>query len=244
MLIDNARGEYSKSELYRQLPTFVAFHYQCSRKSTSNQIAEVFERAIERQTRAKQEGANILCFVFMDEAGLPEEGRESLKVLHYYLKSSMNVQTAVGFVAISNHVLDAAKTNRCNLLMRNPPDHNELFDITVGCFQMTVDPSQCICYVTSEENSTSEYATIISSKTAHLFGLFDHLCESFESCVAGSDHPKTKVTKIVEFIEFFGLRVYMYAIKLLGRLASNCRTVNKAMLKDALESISMDHLKG
>ena len=78
----------------------------------------MFERAIQRQnawdntTGGKSEaGSGSLrrtAVVFMDEAGLPEEAKESLKVLHYYLDDPN-----VAFVAISNRPLDAAKMNRC-----------------------------------------------------------------------------------------------------------------------------------
>jgi hypothetical protein len=47
----------------------------------------------------------------MDEAGLPEESKESLKVLHYYLERHMSIKAKVAFVAITNHALDAAKSN-------------------------------------------------------------------------------------------------------------------------------------
>ena len=77
----------------------------------------MFERAIQRQnawdnaTGGKSEaGSGSLrrtAVVFMDEAGLPEEAKESLKVLHYYLDDP-----SVAFVAITNRPLDAAKMNR------------------------------------------------------------------------------------------------------------------------------------
>jgi len=51
------------------------------------------------------------CLVVMDEAGLPEESKESLKVLHYYLERHMSIKAKVAFVAITNHALDAAKSN-------------------------------------------------------------------------------------------------------------------------------------
>ena len=69
----------------------------------------------------------------MDEAGLPEESHESLKViyknipwvkdyftkvLHYHLD-----QQEVAFVGITNHVLDAAKTNRAVSLFRPTASH-------------------------------------------------------------------------------------------------------------------------
>jgi hemicentin len=79
-LIDNARGEFSKASVYKAAPVMTSFHYQCSRRSTSDHIKDVFERAIERQAKSTREGSKEVSFVFMDEAGLPEEGRESLKV--------------------------------------------------------------------------------------------------------------------------------------------------------------------
>ena len=66
------------------------------------------------------------------KAGLPEDEKESLKVLHYYLEDQLNSPNRVGFVAVSNHVLDAAKTNRCLMLLREEPDENELQSIASG----------------------------------------------------------------------------------------------------------------
>eukprot|EP00965_Chrysotila_dentata_P207769 6184319-Pleurochrysis_carterae.AAC.1 len=80
IVADNARGDYSHTAVYKSMPSLVPLHYQCSRRSTSNEIKAIFERAITRQVKAKQERVNTSSFVFMDEAGLPEEGRESLKV--------------------------------------------------------------------------------------------------------------------------------------------------------------------
>lgn len=77
----------------------------------------MFERAIQRQTawdnnHSKSDDMSMgslrrTAVVFMDEAGLPEEAKESLKVLHYYLDDPQ-----VAFVAITNRPLDAAKMNR------------------------------------------------------------------------------------------------------------------------------------
>jgi hypothetical protein len=124
----------------------IPFHYQCSRRSTSGQISDVFDRAIDRQVKAVDEGLNLVCFIFMDKAGLPEEGRESLKVLHYYLEDNEN-RKRVGFVAISNHVLDAAKTNRCKLLTNSKPDHAELLEIAKGCFGSVDERSRVSCSI-------------------------------------------------------------------------------------------------
>ena len=73
----------------------------------------------------------LYVVVFMDEAGLPEERHESLKVqnsnmnialvLHAYILQALHYyldQQEVAFVAITNHILDAAKTNRAISLFR------------------------------------------------------------------------------------------------------------------------------
>ena len=68
----------------------------------------------------------------MDEAGLPEESHESLKVLHYHLD-----QREVSFVAITNHVLDAAKTNRAVSLFRPEALDEDLETLAKGCLCAT-----------------------------------------------------------------------------------------------------------
>ena len=107
---DNANGKESDSCFFRELPRLSTYHYQCSKTSTSKEIASVFDKAIQKQQIV--DSTTQKCLVFMDEAGLPEEEKESLKVLHYYLEGHMSMKAKVGFVAITNHVLDAAKSNR------------------------------------------------------------------------------------------------------------------------------------
>lgn len=108
----------------------------------------MFTRANQRQKtvdRARQQ-----CLVFMDEAGLPEEERESLKVLHYLLEGHMSSSPDVAFVCITNHILDAAKSNRCACLLRPEPDMEELSCISKGvlCQKMKGDSSsvELVCF--------------------------------------------------------------------------------------------------
>lgn len=61
------------------------FHYQCSKSSTSDEIRTVFEKAIERQRELQRVDPGRRAIVFLDEAGLPSDATESLKILHYYL---------------------------------------------------------------------------------------------------------------------------------------------------------------
>ena len=113
------KGNSSKNEELKNVDVFHAlqpFFYQCSKHTNSIEIENLFKQAIERQTICKNSHVPTYCVVFMDEAGLPEERHESLKVLHYHLDKKK--EDSVSFVAITNHALDAAKTNRAISLYR------------------------------------------------------------------------------------------------------------------------------
>ncbi|XP_065828093.1 uncharacterized protein [Oscarella lobularis] len=131
LTLTNLKGAESKKKSFRNVERFPALdphHYQCSRRSTSLEIENVFKRAISRQQNHNKSKLPINCVVFMDEAGLPEESHESLKVLHYYLDDP-----EVSFVAITNHILDAAKSNRAVNLFRPKTDVNDLQTLAKGC---------------------------------------------------------------------------------------------------------------
>ena len=131
LAIANLKGPESKRELFRDVGVFKSLdphYYQCSRRTTSNEIQTVFSRAINRQRSHSKFSLPIYCVVLMDEAGLPEESHESLKVLHYHLDKQ-----EVSFVAITNHVLDAAKTNRAVSLFRPEVSAEDLKTLAKGC---------------------------------------------------------------------------------------------------------------
>ena len=130
IVINNSKGKESQKLFYRNRPQLRATHYQCSKLSTDVEIKAAFDRAINTQKCVDKE--KVQCIVFMDEAGLPEEQRESLKVLHYYTGGHMSTKADVAFVAVSNHVLDAAKSNRVITLHRAEPDIRELKEIAHG----------------------------------------------------------------------------------------------------------------
>ena len=124
--IENLQGKESRSDTFKNtfFHSLEPFFYQCSRHTTSDEVENVFTNAIERQETYRRARLNACSVVFMDEAGLPEERHESLKVLHYFLDRKQ-----VSFVAITNHALDAAKTNRAVCLYRpktSPEDLNIL----------------------------------------------------------------------------------------------------------------------
>ena len=137
LAISNLKGPESKMPLFRDTRIFKSldpYFYQCSRRTTSKEVETVFSRAINRQRNHAQFFLPIYCVVFMDEAGLPEESHESLKVLHYHLDKQ-----EVSFVAITNHVLDASKTNRAVSLFRPEASQEDLEILAKGCF--TSDPN-------------------------------------------------------------------------------------------------------
>ena len=137
LVIANLKGQESKKEHFRDITVFRSLDphfYQCSRRTTSNEIQTVFSRAINRQHSHGKFKLPIYCVVFMDEAGLPEESHESLKVLHYHLD-----RQEVSFVAITNHVLDAAKTNRAVSLFRPEASQEDLETLAKGCLCSTPD---------------------------------------------------------------------------------------------------------
>ena len=136
----NMKGLESKVSVFRNTDIFKSLDsqvYQCSHRTTSNEVKTVFSRAINRQRSLLKVPLPVFCVVFMDEAGLPEERHESLKVLHYYLDSK-----EVSFVGVSNHALDAAKSNRALSLFRPEVSSDDLCVLAMGCFCVNPDSVQ------------------------------------------------------------------------------------------------------
>ncbi|XP_065842574.1 uncharacterized protein [Oscarella lobularis] len=117
--------------IFQDLPSLDPYYFQCSKRSATEDIKNLFRRAIERQTTFKDSNWPVNCVVFLDEAGLPEEKRGSLKVLHFYLDNPK-----VSFVASTNHILDAAKSNRAVNLLRSKTDQSDLQKLAEGCMQI------------------------------------------------------------------------------------------------------------
>jgi ATPase family associated with various cellular activities (AAA) len=190
---DNANGSDSVSRLYSRFPRLMLFHYQCSKQSTSKEISAVFDQAIARQER--NDATKSRCVVFMDEAGLPEEDKESLKVLHYLLENHMSAKAKVGFVAISNHILDAAKTNRCVMLLRQDPDDEEMLAIACGVL---------FDFQNNGHLRTREIEINRCLMQASTFA--ERLCRSYASLFQ-DNHPLSGLDT------FFGLRDFIYLLK-------------------------------
>ena len=176
LVIANLKGHESKEDSFRKTDIFHSLDpqfYQCSHRTTSNEIDTVFSRAINRQRSHSRFSLPIYCVVFMDEAGLPEESHESLKVLHYHLD-----RQEVSFVAITNHMLDAAKTNRAVCLFRPEATDKDLTTLAKGClfsepyspaskFQDDLELVVKLCPAFSKLMKKSEFN--------HFFGLRDFI---------------------------------------------------------------------
>lgn len=73
-------------------------------------------------------GAVPRVVVFVDEASLPDEKKNVLKVLHSYLD-----ECTVAFVCISNQSLDAANANRMVQVHRSVAELSDLVVLALGC---------------------------------------------------------------------------------------------------------------
>ena len=125
---DNLKGPNSPMNFCRHFDKIDTFFYQCSRYSTANDIDGVFRNAIARQHLHRETQTATRCVVFLDEAGLPEESKNSLKVLHPYLDDC-----EVSFVCISNQNLDAANANRMVKVFRSIATLDDLEVLALGC---------------------------------------------------------------------------------------------------------------
>ena len=176
LTIANLKGQESNVLHFRDTKVFRSLDphfYQCSRQTTSNEIQTVFSRAINRQQCHTKFKLPIYCVVFMDEAGLPEESHESLKVLHYYLD-----QQEVSFVAVTNHVLDAAKTNRAVSLFRPDASKEDLETLAKGYLCDTPDnpPPELKTDLETIVQFCPAFSDLINkSEFSHFFGLRDFI---------------------------------------------------------------------
>lgn len=129
---DNLLGPVNAPrEFCKQFAKLDTFFYQCSRYSTAQDIESVFNNAIARQKKHDEqnnEGQRTQCVVFLDEAGLPKESRNVLKVLHSYLD-----ERRVSFVCISNVMFDAANANRMVKVYRSKSTLEDLVILARGC---------------------------------------------------------------------------------------------------------------
>ncbi|CAB9513446.1 protein ligase RNF213 (Partial), partial [Seminavis robusta] len=229
MLADTACGEDSSNPFFREFARVCLFHYQCSRESTDKEIAAVFQRASQRQQKVDR--AKQCCVVFMDEASLPKEERESHKVLHYTLEGDSRVD--VGFVAIANHILDAAKSNRCVVLLRPKPNDKEMATIVSGLlFDRACDGT-----ILTREVELGNSIMMADSFALELTSQWTSLAESVFSSSQPSPrssnglpvHARAHMMEEAEVETFFGLRDFIYFLKAL-KSTTTSRTLTRIQI--------------
>ena len=141
LLYDSMKGDRSENDFFKNYPELLVFSYQGSKTSTSEGVKNVFNKArnclirnIERNKKNEKslniinennigkttkdfikkdkDIDSIIPVVYFDEMGLAEESPNNpLKVIHSELEYDDNEQK-VGFIGISNWILDASKMNR------------------------------------------------------------------------------------------------------------------------------------
>lgn len=197
--VANLKGKGSRKAIFQNhyiYPALEPQFYQCSRRTNSEEIRVVFKRATEAQKNRTDKNTS-LSVVFMDEAGLPERDHEPLKILHYYLEHPQ-----VSFVAITNHPLDAAKTNRAISVYRPEASASmeELSVLAKDCLGIDPQKNQKIsklCRV---------YETIMKDpRLSKFYGLRDfiyfliHLCGKIDgNSEVFSDEEKKHVLCSIE----------------------------------------------
>ena len=204
IVVSNLRGQESKNKIFRETDIFCCLDphfYQCSHHTTSNEVHTVFSRAITRQKNIGQFSLPIKCVVFMDEAGLPEHSHESLKILHHHLDNP-----EVSFVAISNTVLDASKTNRAITLFRDPTEISE--DLEVLATECLFESPGCpphnlkVYFGTVVDLSTAYTETITKLKLARFFGLRDfiHFVQYIQHKCVQSTSADLELKEVGQFV--------------------------------------------
>ena len=197
LAVSNLKGQESKKQLFRETKVFHSLDphfYQCSRRTTSNEIETVFSRAVNRQQTYTHFSLPINCVVLMDEAGLPEESHESLKVLHYHLDCQK-----VSFVAITNHMLDAAKSNRAVSLFRPEATDDDLIKLARGCLtsQQGKKVKEDLHLV---ERTCKAFSQIMEKEDLrHFFGLRDFV--HFINYLRRKRHVRHRNDVVMEAIE-------------------------------------------
>ena len=144
LVMSNCKGQGSKRIEFQDtslFPKLEPHYYQCSRRTTAREVEKVISIAGKRQDDYVAGKLPVNCVVFMDEAGLPEKHNE-LKVLHPHLDMQK-----VSIVAITNTILDAAKTNRAISLFRPASTEEDIESLTRGCLDDTVIAPNTIDYI-------------------------------------------------------------------------------------------------
>jgi hypothetical protein len=127
----NLKGKSSSRLFFQNLPAIEYTRFQGSQNTTSKELEAAFQTAISAQLKVDQVSASygiindvklsIARVLFFDEVGLTSSNRQPLKVLHFYLDKPQ-----IGFVGVSNKILDPARMNRAIVVLRENPGYKSL----------------------------------------------------------------------------------------------------------------------
>ena len=181
----NLQGEVSPKKVFRHkiMKSLDPHIYQCSKHSTTEDIKSLFKKAKSRQKQIDNSGHGAVSVVLMDEAGLPEENLQVLKVLHYHLDNP-----EVSFVALTNTILDAAKSNRAVCLFQvnaSDDDLQQLASTLMGYKDVKDVPEnikkqlQCITSVYSKEMASHNFSSIFGLRD--LMHFFSYMRKNMSS---------------------------------------------------------------
>eukprot|EP00727_Mastigamoeba_balamuthi_P014233 m51a1_g9432 hypothetical protein (4159) ;mRNA; f:408019-433718 len=200
--IDNMKGSQSPRAFYKQFAHAHPFRYQCSEQSTDTEIESTYVSATSRQetfdsSRIGQ--SQQRCVVLLDEAGLPSERKESLKVVHYKLDHPV-----VASIILSNKVLDAAKTNRAIVVLQSRPSQDDLLSLARGCIFGSAYVPQ-----TAAENKTERDNSLISA-----------LCSAYQRVNSVVEAQMSNTQRQGES-GMFHLRDFVYFLRFLRRACNS-----------------------
>lgn len=168
----NMQGDVSPMPLFRtEIFNRITPHmYQCSKHSTPADIDEVFEKASKMRTQISESGQDGTSVVFLDEAGLPDDNLQVLKVLHYHLENP-----EVSFIALTNRVLDAAKSNRAICLFQVNTSEKDIYCLAranVSLYHDTIDENSSVLMQLSKISSVF-HKEMLRTEFNSMFGLRD-----------------------------------------------------------------------
>ena len=207
--VDNMKGAQSAHAAYRGLGHAHPFRYQCSPASTDAEVAGVFRSAAaeQRMHDANPDQGRQRCVVLLDEAGLPDERRSPLKVLHYALDHPQ-----VSAVLLSNTPLDAAKTSRMAMVVQSRPGAADLRELAWG--------SICGCDASGNVRREAALGAIPYAEAERIKGAVEALCAAYEELTGSGSSGESKGegwAKYAPVPDYFHLRDFVYMLRYIGR---------------------------
>ena len=192
----------SNSEILKNFKEAHLITFQCSPLSTAEMILKTFRYCAKYQLERKDDLERYTSVVVLDEIGLAEASPSMpLKTLHPLLEDGVYFDDdeyeslkehkkmhdnavnnkewlRVGFIGISNWVLDPAKMNRGIFVNRSSPSKEELKETVIGICKNDEKVLQLLESKNLIQSLSAAYLQLCKSarKTREFFGLRDFYC--------------------------------------------------------------------